>query len=157
MSSASIKEKFMESDTHISQESSQKITCPFCGAIVQAKDEFCTNCGSDLTNSQSSSEAPQKKLTNAKNVKPESIQSVRQEKQIVLSIAAVLLIALGFFGYRGSTSTKKGFALSGAAGAGEESQNPSVNSRAAAPSESSESPSVNMPSLNADPVIADRI
>jgi tetratricopeptide (TPR) repeat protein len=95
------------------------------------------NCGSDLS-APDDAEPPMQH--SPKKEKPASLSVVKKEQAVALLASAALLIAFSALGYQGLTSGKKGFALSGAAGEGAQpesqvsaAQNPSVNSRAAAP------------------------
>ncbi len=119
-----------------------KTFCPSCGVAVAPSDVQCHNCGADLTASEeeelesadflvkSATKQEQKKAA-----RPTEAQSAKKEQTTLLLASAALLLLLSVLGYQGLMSGKKGFALSGAAGAGAqpETQNPSVNSRAIQP------------------------
>ncbi|MFN3562103.1 MAG: tetratricopeptide repeat protein [Chloroherpetonaceae bacterium] len=112
-----------------------KTFCPSCGVAVAPSDTQCHNCGSDLTASDedaSTTDNPEERKTSTRSV---NLQSVKKEQAILLATSAVMLALLSVLGYQGLVSGKKGFALSGAAGADAqpEAQNPSVNSRAIQP------------------------
>jgi tetratricopeptide (TPR) repeat protein len=125
----------------------KKTTCYSCGMVVAETDERCPHCGSDLKNptleetSEPLGATAPKAVTPPKKSKQKKLGAVKQEQLILFSAAAMLLATLSVFGYQGMTSGKKGFDLSGAAGAGAQplnestppAQNPAVNSRAPQP------------------------
>ncbi len=114
-----------------------KMFCPSCGAAVAPSDSQCQNCGSILTaNEEEKSETINaQKQERKKTVRLAESQSAKKEQGALLVVSAALLLLFSVLGYQGLVSGKKGFALSGAAGAGAqpETQNPSVNSRAIQP------------------------
>ncbi len=113
-----------------------KTFCLSCGVAVAPSDTQCHNCGSDLTASDedaSTTDHPKKeRKVSAHSV---NLQAVKKEQAILLVASVVMLALLSVLGYQGLVSGKKGFALSGAAGAGAqpETQNPSTNSGAIQP------------------------
>ncbi|MFQ3597130.1 MAG: tetratricopeptide repeat protein [Chloroherpetonaceae bacterium] len=116
--------------------------CPSCGVAVAPSDVQCHNCGMDLTAIEEEEPATTdsfvKRATKQvqKNAaQPAEAQSAKKEQTMLLLASTALLLLFSVLGYQGLVSGKKGFALSGAAGAGAqpETQNPSVNSRAIQP------------------------
>ncbi|MCS6990049.1 MAG: tetratricopeptide repeat protein [Chloroherpetonaceae bacterium] len=111
---------------------SRRAFCLSCGVAVSPSDARCHNCGSDLTKPDEEISP----LPDAPKPKREAnLASVKKEQLALLVVGVVALIGLSVLGYQASVSGKKGFALSGAAGAGAqpESQNSSVDSRAIQP------------------------
>ena len=124
----------------------EKIFCPSCGVAVASSDTQCHNCGSDLTVSEEESEARDASSINPiatstpkperkKSSKTAEISSAKKEQTTLIFVSVAMLLLFSVLGYQGLISGKKGFSLSGAAGAGAqpETQNPSVNSRAIQP------------------------
>jgi tetratricopeptide (TPR) repeat protein len=113
-----------------------RTACPSCGASVLSTDTFCAHCGSDLApetkRSVKSSPSPAPPLSELSKAK------FRGEQIAMLGIAFGLVMIFSALGYAGLTSGKKGFDLSGAAGAGAQ-----PNSGAAAPPPATQNPSVN--------------
>ncbi len=119
-----------------------KAFCPSCGVAVAPSDARCHNCGTDLTaneeeesatiDSSSKSVAKSERKT---SLQPDKAPSAKKEQVALLLASLALLLLFSVLGYQGLVSGKKGFALSGAAGAGAqpETQSPSVNSRAIQP------------------------
>jgi len=100
-----------------------KTYCLSCGVSVSPSDTHCHNCGSDLTaNEEETPRTP----TQCKPTFATKTHSAKKEQTIVLVASAALLVLFSVLGYQGLVSGKKGFALSGAAGAGAqpETQNP---------------------------------
>lgn len=138
-------------DTPSQTVKTAKTFCPTCGVAVSPNDARCHNCGSDLTTTEE--ETPETinplPLSKAGSVKT---QSAKKEKTMLLVAATAVLLLFSVWGYQGLVSGKKGFALSGAAGAGAqpEAQNPSVNSR-------SIQPDAQPPKVIADKAVLERI
>ncbi|MGQ9804986.1 MAG: tetratricopeptide repeat protein [Chlorobiales bacterium] len=130
-----------------------KTFCPSCGVAVTLNDTRCQNCGSDLTahdeeNSATSAQKQERKKSSHSAEK----NSAKKEQGVLLIASAVLLFIFSVLGYQGLISGKKGFSLSGAAGAGAqpETQNPSVSSRAI-------QPDVQPPKVITDKTVLERI
>lgn len=130
-----------------------KTFCPSCGVAVALNDARCHNCGSDLTahDEENSATSPQKQERKKSSHSAEK-NSAKKEQGALLIASAVLLLVFSVLGYQGLISGKKGFSLSGAAGAGAqpETQNPSVNSRAI-------QPDVQPPKVITDKTVLERI
>ncbi len=113
----------------------EKVFCPSCGVAVAPSDTRCHNCGSDLTASEEEPVLYAQPKAQKKSARSTRHLSAKKEQGALLVVSAALLLLFSVLGYQGLVSGKKGFALSGAAGAGAqpETQNPSVNSRAIQP------------------------
>ncbi len=101
--------------------------CPSCGVAVAPSDMRCHNCGSDLIVSEV--EAPSTPALHTTLGIAEKT-SAKKEQIALLIVCTALLVLFSILGYQGLVSGKKGFALSGAAGAGTQPQTlaPSVDS-----------------------------
>lgn len=106
---------------HSSAQSVQtaKAFCDACGAALSPDERRCSTCGSDLT--QPEEDAPSQ--TEPLRRKRESnLASFKKERLALFVAGFVALVGLSVLGYQASVSGKKGFALSGAAGAGAQPQ-----------------------------------
>lgn len=131
-----------------------KTFCPSCGVAVALSDKQCQNCGSILTadEEEKSETINAQKQERKKTARLAENQSTKKEQSLLLITSVALLVLFSGLGYQGLVSGKKGFSLSGAAGAGAqpETQNPSVNSRAI-------QPDVQPPKVITDKAVLERV
>jgi len=112
-----------------------KMFCSSCGVAVALSDTRCHNCGSDLSAGEEDATINAQTLARKQSARSNEPSSAKKEQLALLVVSVAMLVLFSVLGYQGLISGKKGFSLSGAAGAGAqpETQNPSVNSRAIQP------------------------
>ncbi len=96
----------------------EKVFCPSCGVAVASSDTRCHNCGSDLTAGEEEPAPYAQPQAQKNSARATGHLSAKKEQGALLVVSAALLLLFSVLGYQGLVSGKKGFALSGAAGAG---------------------------------------
>lgn len=102
------------------------VICPSCGVACSPNDTQCHNCGSQLAEPEEDNDTLA--LSTPKQKRQSPAHFPKKEQAILLIASVLLLMLLSVMGYQGLVSGKKGFALSGAAGAGAQPQDQSLSS-----------------------------
>lgn len=102
----------------------EKVFCPSCGVAVALSETRCPNCGSDLTACEEEPVLHAQPQAQKHSARVTGHLSAKKEQGALLVVSAALLLLFSVLGYQGLVSGKKGFALSGAAGAGAQPETP---------------------------------
>jgi len=102
----------------------EKVFCPSCGVAVALSETRCPNCGSDLTACEEEPALHAQPQAQKHSARVTGHLSAKKEQGALLVVSAALLLLFSVLGYQGLVSGKKGFALSGAAGAGAQPETP---------------------------------